>query len=143
MKFSYRVAGIAVKNNKILLNKLSDDPYWSLPGGRVEFNEPSDIALIREFKEELEYEIKILGFKGIVENFFKMGNLSVVNLGFIMILIVKHDLVDAEFEGVEEDKELIFKWFSEEQFKKIRFEPEILRDRLFEKSDGMFRLTSQ
>lgn len=142
-KFSYRVAGIAVKNNKILLNRLSRDPYWCLPGGRVEFNESSDTSLIREFREELDCQIEILGFKGIIENFFTMGDLKRHELGFYYDIDVKTDQEDGEFEGVEEDKELIFKWFSEDELNEIRFEPAILKDRLFNECDGVFRLTSE
>lgn len=41
--FNYRVAGIWIKDNRILIHRASDDTIWSLPGGRVR-NERSIIS---------------------------------------------------------------------------------------------------
>lgn len=53
--------GLLIKNNKILLIKKNGGPYdgkLDLPGGTIEFNERPNIALIREFKEEVGIDIK-------------------------------------------------------------------------------------
>lgn len=55
-KFNFRVAGIAIHNNRILLHTTEKDDFWNLPGGRVEFNESTDQTIIREIKEELDIE---------------------------------------------------------------------------------------
>ena len=39
--FNYRVVGIAVNGNQVLLHRAENDDFWSLPGGRVELLEPS------------------------------------------------------------------------------------------------------
>jgi ADP-ribose pyrophosphatase YjhB (NUDIX family) len=37
-RFNYRVAGIVIYDNKILLHRVNDESHWSLPGGKVEFD---------------------------------------------------------------------------------------------------------
>ncbi len=63
-KFRIRVGGITFIENKILLvtHIKNKQEYWVVPGGRVEFGEKADQALIREFKEELNLKIKIRDF---------------------------------------------------------------------------------
>lgn len=51
--FGYRVAGILLRDNKILLQKPTSDTGYALPGGHVEFGETSTQTLVREFKEEI------------------------------------------------------------------------------------------
>lgn len=72
--FSYRVAGILIKNNKILLQKPKNDDGYSIPGGHVSFGEISSETLIREFKEEINADIKIEKLIMVGENFFPWGN---------------------------------------------------------------------
>lgn len=60
------ILGCVIRNNKILLNlrsekKLKDAHLrWELPGGKIEFNESVDEALVREIKEETGIEVKVI-----------------------------------------------------------------------------------
>lgn len=58
-----RVCGVLIENEEILLLKhqtLGKLGYlWLPPGGGVEFGESAEEALIREFKEETNLEIKV------------------------------------------------------------------------------------
>lgn len=56
-----RVAGIIIKDNKILLMERKKDGkhYWVFPGGSVEKGETETNALQREIREETNIEIKI------------------------------------------------------------------------------------
>ena len=70
-RFKYRVAGIALNRNQVLIHQLEGKNYWSLPGGRGEILENSIETLKREIREELEAEINVGRLLWIVENFFK------------------------------------------------------------------------
>lgn len=61
------VVGAAIlKDNKVLAMQRSEQMslpgMWEFPGGKVESSETEEQALIREIKEELNIEIKILDY---------------------------------------------------------------------------------
>ena len=57
------VAGIIIKNKKILIGKRKDDDIgggkWEFPGGKIEIGETNEEALERELQEELGIYAKI------------------------------------------------------------------------------------
>ena len=57
--FSYRVAGILLRDNKILFQKPTNDTGFAIPGGHVEFGETNAQTLEREFKEEIGADIPV------------------------------------------------------------------------------------
>jgi len=69
-RFNYRVAGIALRDKQVLLNRFEDQDYWFLPGGRVELGETSREGLRREMQEELQEEVQVGQLLWIVESFF-------------------------------------------------------------------------
>lgn len=58
-----RVCGICVQEGRILLvNHALYEPggaFWSPPGGGVQFGEPAEQALVREFMEETGLEVEV------------------------------------------------------------------------------------
>lgn len=69
-RFNYRVAGIALRDNHLLVCREDDDDYVMLPGGRVEFGETSDLALRREIGEELKCSGTVGAHLFTAENFY-------------------------------------------------------------------------
>ena len=69
-RFNYRVAGVMIHENKLLIMKDHRAPYYYLPGGRVNLHETSTCAILREIKEELQVEGKVNRLLWIHENFF-------------------------------------------------------------------------
>lgn len=69
------VLGVAEINDKILVeenfDKIKDQYFYRPLGGGVDFWEDSKEALIREFKEELNADIKVLDYICTIENRFK------------------------------------------------------------------------
>ena len=56
------VSAFIEKDGKYLLTLDPKFGFWRVPGGRVEPNEKVEDTLVREMKEELNIEIKILEF---------------------------------------------------------------------------------
>lgn len=53
-KFKVRVAGIIISNNYLLVEKYNKQNAFTLPGGHVEINEPSNKGIERELEEFLK-----------------------------------------------------------------------------------------
>lgn len=71
--FSYRVAGICVQNDKVLLQKPTNDNAYAFPGGHVELGETNEKTLMREFKEEIGADVRVGELKWVAEVFFPWG----------------------------------------------------------------------
>lgn len=59
------VCGIIKEKNKVLIAKRGKgihENMWEFPGGKVEPMETKQQAIIRELKEELDIEVKVIGF---------------------------------------------------------------------------------
>ena len=67
--------GIITKNGKVLAcpgyDAVRNLKFYRIIGGGVEFGEPSELAVKREFKEELGYDIYITRQLGCIENIFE------------------------------------------------------------------------
>src|SRR5665647_2389489 len=84
--FNCRVVGVCVKNNKVFLSKLKTDEYWTFIGGKSEFGEATDEAIIREYKEETGAALQINRLLAVIENFFEMDNSNWHQLIFFYLL---------------------------------------------------------
>lgn len=69
---------VIIRDNEIVLlyrhrlKKNKEKEYYALPGGHLEKNETKEECVIREVKEELNIDIKIINFLGIVEKKHKI-----------------------------------------------------------------------
>jgi ADP-ribose pyrophosphatase YjhB (NUDIX family) len=60
MKFIIASGPVIIQNGKLLVNKDDKDDFYKIPGGRVEQGEILEDACLREVKEEINAEIKII-----------------------------------------------------------------------------------
>ena len=68
--FSYRVAGICVKNGRVLLQRATNDTGFAFPGGQAAFGETNAQTLEREFMEEMSAEVRVGALRWVAEIFF-------------------------------------------------------------------------
>lgn len=124
IKFDYRVATIIECNGKFLFQKMENDSNFTLVGGRVTLMSTSKQSIIRELKEELDYDAKPEQLKlvQIAENFFnyydKEKNLQKVHsiLFIYKIAISKYDeLANKNNFSVKDKKSTKLFWLSEEE----------------------------
>jgi len=60
MKFIIAAGPVIIENGKLLVNKDDKDDFYKIPGGRVEEGESLEETCIRETKEEINADIKII-----------------------------------------------------------------------------------
>ena len=69
-----RVAGVLIKNGKILVQRDRHGNEYAIPGGHVKVGEEMTESLIREFKEEIGADICVKELKWVAEVFFPWGS---------------------------------------------------------------------
>jgi hypothetical protein len=81
VRFTYRVAGVAIRDGKVLAQKSVEGSYCFLPGGRAELRETAGETLRREMQEELHVDVAVGRLLWVVENFFELGGKAFHELG--------------------------------------------------------------
>lgn len=127
-RFNYRVAGVLVRGNRILLHKEGKDLKWYLPGGRCELMETSAATLAREFEEEANARVEVKRLLWIIENFYEAHGERFHELG-LYYEISSEDISDNDFEGIEiNGNTLYFKWFDMDKLDDVLVLPAVLRE---------------
>ncbi len=71
--FRVRAAGVAVHDGRVLVARPAQPSSWTnyaLLGGGVATHESSDVAVVREFREELGLDVRVGRLLWCAENFF-------------------------------------------------------------------------
>lgn len=116
--FNVRTAAFIRHNDEILLSKRSDKDYYSLPGGRVKLGESSKDGLIRELKEELNYDLypEDLRLVRVIENFFTYQDKENIHeYLFIYEITLPEKNYNGNFTNLE-NPNMNMLWVREEQF---------------------------
>lgn len=132
--FSFRVVGVIIHSNKILMQRVKGDVSWALPGGKCEFNETSIDALKRELFEEIEVkEILSSRLLWVVENFYEKHNVKLHEMSMYYLINIKEDEkvcgLDT-FNVQEHDHTLEFKWLNLDNIHNENIKPDFLKTRL-------------
>lgn len=131
MKYGHRVAGIIIKDGKILLmhrRKMEKD-YYVIPGGSIEEGEKPEIALIREIKEETGLDAEIgLQFFDFESAFFKRHEY------FFMIRNISGEekIGEPERSRQRENNQYSLEWIQVERIAEVNLLPPELKEKLIE-----------
>lgn len=139
--FSYRVAGILIHDNKILLQKPKHEQGYSMIGGHIKSLETTEDTLKREYFEELKAEIEIDNLMAVGEIFFKWGNRPCHQISLYYKIHLSDETsipMDGSFQGYDdlgnERMDLDFCWIPVEELKNglvvypLELIPHILND---------------
>ncbi len=116
-RFNYRIVGVAIHENRVLLHQAEGETFWTFPGGRGEFGEPAATTLQREMREEIGVEVDVVRLLWLVENFFayEEKDYHEIALYFLMRLPFGCDYLNQPvFQGSEGAIELTFQWFPQQ-----------------------------
>ena len=132
--FNFRVAGVIIKDGKVLFQRATSDDFWALPGGRVEMLETTSQTLVREMEEEIGVKVEIKRLLFVVENFFDWENTKAHELGFYYLITVPHNskLMQTEepFNSIDNETQLAFNWLSIDKLVELPIYPVFLRKAL-------------
>ncbi len=114
------VRGVVRQEDKILIlrrhPKSRNNPHkYELPGGKVDPGEFFDVALIREFKEETNLEVKIESLFEVVQDEFisRRTNRPISTVQLMMNL----EIISGEVQISSEHDD--FKWVNTEELKEL------------------------
>ncbi|MFS8050057.1 NUDIX hydrolase [Rhizobium sp. BR 314] len=113
-RFQFRAGALIRANGHILIHRAVRDPFWVLPGGRVEFHEAGAETLAREIEEEIGCAATIGSLRFVIENFFELDGRRVHEVGFYYDAELSRPLPFHEDEIVHRIKDggtdLEFRW---------------------------------
>lgn len=132
--FKFRVSGLIIRNNKLLLVDMDDSGFLCLPGGYVELGETTEEAVKRELVEEIGKDVIVKKYLGVVENYFinkfskKMHEISF----YYLMDFTSCDIEESNFTLIENDKgyniKLDFKWINLDELDKFDIRPNFFKE---------------
>ncbi len=135
-RFNYRVCAIIVNDNKLLAMHNEVSPYYYLPGGRVNLGESAENAVLRELKEELDVDAKIVRPLWINQAFFEEDvtkeNFHEICIYFLVDVSETDILARGNrFQGTETNHIHEFEWLSFEMLKEEYIYPIFIKEKIF------------
>ena len=135
-RFNYRVAAVLLDGERILAMHDERSPYFYLPGGRVRMGERAEDAVLREVREELGIEARIVRPLWLSQSFFNedVAHVDYHELCLYFLLDISGtDLLSRgdRFRGPELRHVHDFEWLPFERLKDEYFYPLFLKTEIF------------
>ena len=131
--FKFRVSGLIIKDNKLLLVDMDDSGFLCLPGGYVELGETTEVAVKRELLEEVGKKFDISEYLGVVENYFiNKYSKRIHEISFYYLMTPIENIGTNNFTIVENDKghkiKLDFKWIDLKEINNYDIRPSFIKE---------------
>lgn len=138
----FRTAGILLRNNHILVQ--CDNDVYALPGGHVKIGETSEETLIREYKEETGANILCDRLLWVEETFWKWDNRDAHGLVFYYLISLENsaDIPDDCFMSQKDNCNIILKWITIGEMKKLQIYPTFIKDKIENILNGIEHIIS-
>jgi len=132
--FIYKVGAIIIHDNKVLMVKSENSPFYYTVGGRANFGETSEAAVLREIYEEtnVHFEIDRLAF--VHENFYIADFLNnepchEIALYYLMKQSDDIDKIECNSVGINNYKESLH-WLPLSELSNFHLYPEFYKTEL-------------
>ena len=135
-RFNYRVCGMIIHEGKILAMHDQRSPYYYLPGGRVQLGETVEEAVLREIREELEIDAKIIRPLWFNQGFFTedVSGEQFHEICIYFLVDISHtDLLSRgnQFVLNENNQRHAFEWLEFDRLKDEYFYPIFLKEQIW------------
>lgn len=124
--FNHRVAAVIVHNNKLLAQKNVKTNEYYLPGGRINYGESSEEAIVREMQEELGVDITDYRTLWINECFFVDSGTRFHEVGIYYLVNLENSVFnhyEPIFELIEESRVNTYEWLDIDSLESIALYP--------------------
>ncbi len=134
--FNFRVCGLLIHEDRLLTMRDSGTSLYYLPGGRVQFCESAEAAVVREIQEELDIHVSIRRALWLNQSFFTMDGTTdqfhEICIYYLMDFS-KSDLLSrgGSFTRTEGERTHHFHWMPFEQLKNAYFYPLFLKKEIY------------
>lgn len=148
-RFKLRTSGVIVKDGKMLVDRARRFDGFVFLGGHVEVGENTRDAILREAKEELGIEVRIIKLICINENIYPLANSDKVahEISYYYLLEPIEMLQMNDFENMEIDHGVEithhYSWIPLDKSKEYNVRPNWVADMIFENKENYFYLTDQ
>jgi len=124
-----RVAGILVRDGKLLVQRDRDGNEYALPGGHVGIGEVMSEALIREFREETGADVCCRKLLWSEECFWTWKSRKAHNIAFYYLIELREgsDIPDDEFVSQKDNCDVVLGWMSIDDLNEITIYPAFIR----------------
>ena len=141
-RFNYRVCAVLLDRGRILAMHDERSPYFYLPGGRVRMGERAEDAVLREVREELGIEARIVRPLWLSQSFFNedVAHVDYHELCLYFLLDISGtDLLSRgdRFRGPELRHVHDFEWLPFERLKDEYFYPLFLKTDIYHLPEGL------
>ena len=135
-RFNYRVCAVLLDRGRILAMHDERSPYFYLPGGRVRMGERAEDAVLREVREELGIEARIVRPLWLSQSFFNedVAHVDYHELCLYFLLDISGtDLLSRgdRFRGPELRHVHDFEWLPFDRLREEYFYPLFLKTEIF------------
>ena len=144
--FNYRVCAVILYDDKLLAMKNSKTPYYFLPGGRVQLHEAAESAILREIREELNIEPKILRPLWLNQGFFTedvSGKRFHEICLYYLVDVSETDLLSKGLRFIvhESGRENLFEWLPLSRLQEEYLYPLFIKKKIFNLPEHLTVLT--
>jgi 8-oxo-dGTP pyrophosphatase MutT (NUDIX family) len=138
-----RVAGILVSDGAVVLENAIGTDLWNLPGGRLEDAETLELAVRREFQEEMGLAVACEGMLVVNENFFPLGGDVMREYGFYFRVRALDPGVSPKTALKSGEPRFRYEWTPLERLHEIHFQPVALIQHLVDLPKSVLYLSTR
>ena len=135
-----RVAGVLVRDGKILVQRDANGSEYALPGGHVHLGETLESALLREYREETGAAIRCLKMLWSEECFWAWQGRQNHNISFYYLIELRDSasLPDlGRFIPHKDNSHVVIGWLPIEQLQDVTIYPEFIKQEIDHLDGGM------
>jgi 8-oxo-dGTP pyrophosphatase MutT (NUDIX family) len=138
-----RAAGVLIVDGAVILENAVGTDLWNLPGGRLEDAETIELAVRREFQEEMGLAVACEDMMIVNENFFPLGGDVMREYGFYFRVRALDPELSPKKPLKSSEPRFRYEWIGLDRLHSIHFQPVALIQHLIDPPAGILYLATR